>query len=367
MASPAADGDAADGGFPWQLGIYDAHCHPTDTMASIAQLPAMRAAGLVVMSTRAQDQALVAELAAGRAPGPGLVVPAFGWHPWFSHQLYDDGPAALPPTFQPPPSDAGPDALRAAKAAHYRAVLAPAPDDAALIDSLPVPIACSAVVAAARARLRHHPCALVGEVGLDKAFRLPEPWTPAGPVPDPHLTPGSRQGRRLTPYRVRLAHQQAVLRAQLDLAAAEGRPVSLHGVQAHGLLFEALAADAPAPPRLCLHSFSGDVQLLRRWLRPSFPSKVFVSLSAAVNLSSDSCRAKASHLMRLIPDDRILVESDLHTAGPALDAALELMYRTVCRAKAWDLDEGVKKIGRNFEDFIFGFRSAPESPSPLQS
>ncbi|PHH79983.1 hypothetical protein CDD83_3804 [Cordyceps sp. RAO-2017] len=122
------------GPFPWHLGVFDAHCHPTDTMASLAAgLPAMRAAAVAAMATRSQDQHLVAQVAASPAEASGLarsrrplqqklslleeggkekeeraggadatvLLPSFGWHPWFSHHLYDDdGPE---PTYIPPP------------------------------------------------------------------------------------------------------------------------------------------------------------------------------------------------------------------------------------------------------------------------
>lgn len=112
--------------------------------------------------------------------------------------------------------------------------------------------------------------------------------------------------------------------------------------------------DKPYPPRICLHSFSGGVEMLKQWMQPSVPAKVFVSLSAVVNLATDAGCARVADVVRAVPDDRILVESDLHVAGAAMDAALELMYRTVCRAKGWGLDEGMRRIGSNFGCFVFG-------------
>ena len=415
-----ADGNAATDvpaeAFPWDLGVFDAHCHPTDVMSSTANIPGLRSRALVIMATRSQDQELVAQLAASYATPSreslsvsdgtsGHVIPSFGWHPWFSHQLYDD--TAAEPTYRS--VDSG-DA-KAATANHYRAVLQPGTEDVEFFSALPAPTALSEFINSTRKRLQEHPLALVGEVGVDKAFRLPrlyaeDPYA----VRDDALTPGTRDGKLLSRYHVKPSHQVTVLAAQLALAGELERAISLHGVQAHGYLYDALAATWKGherevigrrkrrmvaegaedfwssgdeedeededeekkkkkttttkpkkevvkgvfPPRICLHSFSGSAEILKQYFNPAIPAKIFFSFSSAINLGTAASAARLLEVVPLVPDDRILVESDLHTAGQEMDAALEEMYRKVCGLKGWSLRDGVERIGRNFEEFVFG-------------
>ncbi|KAB5540406.1 TatD family [Coniochaeta sp. 2T2.1] len=395
--------------FPWDVGVFDAHCHPTDTMSSIADIPNMSARVLTVMSTRAQDQDLVPSVAdthgiqdvdalhssSSSSSSSRHILPAFGWHPWFSYQLYDDSLPREKATYPPDSTDP-----KAAKIAHYKSVLVPAPDEE-FISSLPDLIPLSTYLPQVRSRLKAYPLSLVGEVGLDKGFRLPVPWTEEEhSARDASLTPGGREGRWLSPHRVSLPHQTNILQAQLRLAGELGRACSVHGVQAHGALFDALSSmwkghekevvprskqkmvakgaedwgddsedeeggqrteegrlvvEAKLfPPRICLHSFSGPVQVAKQYLHAGIPAKIFFSFSTAINLSTEGGEAKFPEVVRAVPDDRLLVESDLHVAGHKMDGMLEDMYRRVCEIKGWELRDGVERIGRNYEEFVFG-------------
>ncbi|KAI2780811.1 Cut9-interacting protein scn1 [Daldinia loculata] len=406
------DGSDVSEPFPWDVGVFDAHCHPTDTMTSIASIPDMKARALTVMSTRSQDQDLVANVASkhGVKDSDSFVlssstedrlVPCFGWHPWFSYQFYDDLSASL--TYDGTPSG---------KISHYDKVLTPSPSskDVSFSEGLPEPQPLSEFLRETKSRLEQHPLALVGEIGLDKAFRLPQSLTSTHEFQrDAGLTPGGREGRTLSPYRVQITHQAAILEAQLRLAGEMGRAVSVHGVQAHGVVYDTISklwkgherpvtsrrerkqvaegaedfsssssdededyatfinrrkeraakqgrikqGPKPYPPRICMHSFSGPVDVVRQYLHPSVPAKVFFSFSIVINWSTGG-GDKAEEAIRAVPDDRILVESDLHTAGEQMDQYLEQVCRKICKVKGWELREGLEKLGRNWKEFVFG-------------
>lgn len=408
--------------FPWHLGLFDAHCHPTDTIASLALVPDMKTRVLTVMATRPEDQDLVVKTATdiGIANLQNLatgdrtqrVIPSFGWHPWFSHKLYDDTNAASSSSGDLP-----------SNVSHYGNVLsgdthsdATSSDaNASFMESLPAPTRLSAFLQETEKRLRAHPYALVGEVGLDRAFRIPNDWLPEELANrDPGMTPGSREGRRLSPYRVKLGHQKAILKAQLRLAGKMRRAVSVHSVHSHGAVLEVFEelwkgskrkvlshrekrmteeeiertvigdgeedydeekkynengeksdkeADQepsqeqplPFPPRVCMHSYSGPPDPLRQFLHPAVPTDIFFSFSHVINFDgTESSLRRVESVIRTLPEDRILVESDVHCAGERMDELLEQAVRRICGIRGWGLEKGIKILGSNWRRFVFG-------------
>ncbi|QPC71291.1 hypothetical protein HYE68_002043 [Fusarium pseudograminearum] len=370
--------------FPWHLGVFDGHNHIGERVYSVSDLPTMKSRAVAIMATRTQDQPLIEAIVQQHGvKGPECfsqdkttVIAGYGRHPWFSHELYDD--SLENPTYIPF------DDVDAAKGRHYKAVLSPAPEDPAWWHDQPVPIALSEFIAETRARLIRDPFAMVGEIGLDKPFRLPMQWPDPRPPRDASRTEGGRERRPLSQHRIQIPHQKAIFMAHLKLAGELGRAVSVHGVQVHGLLYDALTecwkghelkgrrardkerkedaqtADVeevtskPYPPRICLHSFSGKEDAVKQYLKPSIPAKIFFSFSKANNLGTDMGREKTQDAVKAVPDNRILVESDLHTAGQRMDNELEEMYRAICEFKGWTLEHGVAQIAKNYTEFVFG-------------
>ena len=136
-----------------------------------------------------------------------------GYHPWFTHWI----------------------SLRAvsSKEQHYRELLLNSSRSttskkdteqdletafAELLPSLPEPTPLSEILFTLRSNLLAFPSALLGEVGLDRASRIPYTY-PANPI-------------SLTPFTIPIEHQLAVLEAQISVAVELRRGVSLHSVKA---------------------------------------------------------------------------------------------------------------------------------------
>lgn len=128
---------------------------------------------------------------------------------WFSHEVYT--------SVEPPPS----------KESHYSSILSPPPPQT-FIESLVDPISLSECIDTLRMQLNASPDAIVGEIGIDKPFRLP------------YSSPTTANPLALSPYHVSIPHQSMIFEAQLELAMAMNRPISIHGVGQQGRVYDIL-------------------------------------------------------------------------------------------------------------------------------
>jgi len=189
------------------------------------------------MSSQVEDQSKVAALARAR---PDRILPGFGYHPWWAHRISLSAPAGTVPDH----------------AAHYRALFLPSSSSqppsaeletafARLLPTLPQPIPLADVLADVRARLTEFPTAMLGEVGIDRAARIPFAGTGASEGGNNDDNSGGGDHRTLSPFSTPFAHQLAILEAQLALAVELRRNVSLHSVKSSAqtcALFDNMAA-----------------------------------------------------------------------------------------------------------------------------
>ena len=149
--------------------------------------------------------------------------------------------------------------------------------------------------------LRQHlvadPRAAVGEIGLDR-------WMlDRARSDDPRLA-----GLRRAP----LDEQLSTFTTQLALATELHRPVTVHCIDAFGLLLENLQAaqrEQRLPPRFLLHAYSGAGELVK----PFADLGAYFSFNAAY-LAPRHVRLR--EVFQLVPRDRLLVETD----APAMQA-----------------------------------------------
>lgn len=132
-----------------------------------------------------------------------------GYHPWFSHWI------SLGP-YQ-------------SKEEHYRRIFKDADDHPEafqkLLAHLPEPVTLQTVLEDVRQNLIAFPRAMLGEVGIDRASRVPYDFS---------------SPRELTPFAIPFEHQLTILEAQLDLATELGRNISMHSVKSQQATVELL-------------------------------------------------------------------------------------------------------------------------------
>lgn len=185
----------------------------------------------------------------------------------------------------------------------------------------------------------------VGEIGLDKLFRLPE---------NGFYVQGS--GARLTRVKVRMSHQIEIFQRMCQLACQHKKPVSLHVVKCHGVLFDLCVRELlpTKEVKVCLHSYTGSLQTLSdSWLRRFPESRIFVSISQYINFRTDEAGAE---LVKALPKGCLLTETDYPIdVEPAeqLKAQLQQVCEKMCQACDLDgLEDCKALIFANYLRFI---------------
>ena len=312
----------------WQR-LVDTHCHPTDDPSQWSEdvsllsrkIADARVGKIVAMSTSFRDQSLVAELAELH---PDKIVPCFGHHPWFVHTISLSHPA---------PS----------KEEHYSQIFGPLTAGSELEEIMPElsePRSLQDVLGELRSNLDRFSHAMLGEVGIDRAFRIPrkrwsyEPAQEAsngtrnadakeccvqdGAKEKDVAAPPAADKPKLTKLKTPIEHQLAVVKAQIAIAVELGRNVSFHSVQAAGKTVELMK-------ELCM-VHNGGFSLGIRDINISFHSctmdaNVVKTLqkthaNAYIGFSTPINHRHSNHRDILAASDpnRILPESDWHSA-----------------------------------------------------
>ncbi|KAK3019410.1 hypothetical protein RJ639_004660 [Escallonia herrerae] len=130
--------------------------------------------------------------------------------------------------------------------------------------------------------LRATPSAAVGEIGLDKGF----------------------QGRK-TDFK----DQVEIFRQQLELAKELKRPASIHCVHAFGDLLQIMKATGPFPAGVILHSYLGSAEMVPEFTKLG----AYFSFSGFLMSMKEN---KAKKMLKAVPSERILLETDAPDALP---------------------------------------------------
>eukprot|EP00271_Cylindrocystis_brebissonii_P017150 TRINITY_DN4333_c0_g1_i1.p1 TRINITY_DN4333_c0_g1~~TRINITY_DN4333_c0_g1_i1.p1 ORF type:complete len:269 (+),score=22.86 TRINITY_DN4333_c0_g1_i1:187-993(+) len=176
------------------------------------------------------------------------------------------------------------------------------------------------------ALLTKHPISLVGEIGIDgHAYDL--------------------KSRLKYP----MDAQIEIFTKQLQIASRLKRPVSVHVVRSHGKFVDILRSlpESSLPPTFMMHSWTGSPEVAQVLLKmKDVGGRFYFSMSSLVSARSP----KFADRLKVIPDDRILLESDVHSLLE-VDGAMESILNTVAEVKGWTLDEAVARIEQNTDDF----------------
>lgn len=215
----------------------------------------------------------------------------------------------------------------------------------------------------------HPSTAMLGEVGLDRSFRIPAPKEEAKTQRDSATSSSTQQAdggdnpvvdggsgtarprKKLTTLHTPIQHQVELLERQLRVAMRLDRNISMHSVQAQAATVELAERLSRSPEwkasraKLCMHSYGGSADTIQR-LHRILKDRVYFSFSTTINARL----SRLEELIRSVPDDRLLVESDFNDIRLSSLRVWEILG-IVCDAKGWDAKRAADQLQRNWQSF----------------
>jgi TatD DNase family protein len=205
--------------------------------------------------------------------------------------------------------------------------------------------------------LAAHPAAGIGEIGLDR-------WILDRARPDDPRLAGLR--------RAPLEEQLEVFRWQLDLAATQNRPATIHCLDAWGALTEVLHTARLPVGGFLLHAYAGSAELAREFVE----SGGYFSFNGY--FLGERQRARRD-VFKILPLDRLLVETDApamplpahrrthslagHADGNPINhpANIGAVYAGLAEIRSLPIDTLSAQIAENFQRLFGSKRAAPAS------
>jgi len=190
-----------------------------------------------------------------------------------------------------------------------------------------------ALAAELKQHLAHPRAVAVGEIGLDRLLEEPS-----------------------------LQLQKEVLRAQLRLAIAAGKPILVHCRKAYGILLQILIEEGAEKVGGILHAYGGSLESARTAVDLGF------AIAFGGSLTWPEAR-RAPEVLCGLPQDSIVLESDApdmaphpHRGTSNQPSWLPLIAQRVAALRGWSLEQTAEITGRNARR-VLGLNDIPgETP-----
>lgn len=273
------------------------------------------------------------------------VFAGFGVHPWYSHLFVELNKVN--------------NVNNVNKLEHYSSVLR-GPDSEVIAQQLPEPVPLQQYIDECLGQCQDTPqwASCIGEIGLDKVFRIPEPVPTRQLLPNDGPGPESRPKTTLSRSRTTMDHQIAIFTSMLDLACAKRLPVSIHSVKCHGKVLEICTKKLlDSSVNVCIHSFTGTLDTLHLWLATFPHERLFFSVSWIINVNRAQAQGQAAstNLLKHIPLQCILTETDCCVDVEPLDSQRRMLTRVleaIAEAHSMSIEDAAATVQRNFARYI---------------